>query len=147
MAKENDRKERLTTIKDSQELSATTTILSDDESGTKEAYESLATLEESADGKLLKKTVKKVPGLKIAFEEFSELSAVPTLGTLIDDTIRVNTAHPAWKKASEERLEEYHVVFTVACVLSQFLEAHHSPHEFISKFLASWGAPRQQKMI
>jgi hypothetical protein len=103
-------------------------------------------LEESASGKLTRTVRKKMPGLRIALQEFTQEDR-PALGRIIEDTVVVNTAHPAWKKAIQDRLEEYHIVLTVACLLSEMIEQEHTPVEFINTFLASWGNSLQQKMF
>lgn len=119
----------------------------DKESREKESNkEEILHLKESESGEHSKTTRKKTPGLKIALQEFIE-EGDPLLGRIIEDTIFVNTNHPAWKKAAEERLDEYHIVLTVACVLSEMIEQTHSPAEFISAFLASWGQSLQQKLF
>lgn len=112
----------------------------------REPREETLHLRESEGGEHSKTVRKKTPGLTIALQEFIE-EGDPALGRIIENTIFVNTNHPAWKKATEERLDEYHIVLTVACVLSELIEQTHSPHEFISKFLASWGQSLQQKMF
>ena len=101
----------------------------------------------SSNGDILKRTQKKGPKLKISYEAFTETSEPLPLGRMIEDTIWVNTAHPAWKKAVEENLEEYHVLLSVACILSQFLGERHTAHDFISRFLASWGQPLQKELL
>ncbi len=80
---------------------------------------------------------RKEPGLKIAFEELMDS---PALGRVAGETVFVNTAHPAWNKAKSEGLEVYHVLATVAWTLSVFLEPDRPPHDFVSKFFATWGS-------
>lgn len=79
---------------------------------------------------------KREPGIKIGFEDDAS-SAI--LGRLVEDTAWINTAHPAWKKAKNEGFEAYHILHTVAWILSSFIESEHSPHEFVSRFLSAWG--------
>ncbi|MBI4600067.1 ATP-binding protein [Candidatus Uhrbacteria bacterium] len=120
--------------------------LAQSDGSTEQQREEKLHLQESASGEHTKTVRKKTPGLNISLQEFTE-EGNPLLGRIIEDTIFVNTSHPAWKKAAEERLDEYHIVLTVACVLSEMIDQTHSPHEFISKFLASWGQSLQQKLF
>ncbi|MBI2050817.1 MAG: ATP-binding protein [Parcubacteria group bacterium] len=60
------------------------------------------------------------------------------LGRIIDDVLTVNTLHPAWAKAKQRGMEEYHIVISVALVLSQFLEDRDGSQEFLNRFLAAW---------
>ncbi|MDP2630075.1 MAG: ATP-binding protein [Candidatus Uhrbacteria bacterium] len=112
----------------------------------KNPREEILHLQESTSGEYTKTVRKKSPGIKITLQEFTEEGA-PVLGRIIENTVFVNTKHPAWKRATEEHLNEYHVVLTVACVLSELIEQTHSPHDFIGKFLASWGQSLQQKLF
>jgi hypothetical protein len=76
------------------------------------------------------------PALSIGFEKNPSQS---DLARMIKNTILVNIAHPAYQKSKEEGSEEYHLLLSVAWVLSKYLEENHSPQDFISQFLASWG--------
>ncbi|PKL72585.1 hypothetical protein CVV26_01065 [Candidatus Kuenenbacteria bacterium HGW-Kuenenbacteria-1] len=78
---------------------------------------------------------KKAPTLTIGFEENpSKIS----LARMIENTIWINTNHPAYQKAKQENLEPYHIFLSIAWTLSHFIEENHSPQEFISQFLISW---------
>ncbi len=99
----------------------------------------------SEDGILRRRISKKRPGLKIFFQEFENDGATSVLGRLVEDTVVVNTAHPAWKKAKDARLDEYHILTTVALVLSEFLQPERSVQEFVSAFFARWGQPEKGK--
>lgn len=87
---------------------------------------------------------RKESGLKIVFEEATDSAA---LGRISEDTIFINSAHPAWKKAKQENLASYHVLSAVAWTLSEFLEPNRSPQDFVSRFLASWGNGGQQPLL
>lgn len=90
---------------------------------------------------------RKMPGLKIAFEEYSDQNL---LGRIAGETVWINKHHPAWERSQKTSMEDYHVVMTVAMVLSEFLEEHHAPQEFIAKFLAFWAtkeSPNAQKLF
>ena len=88
----------------------------------------------------LRRTVRaKTAGLKL---ELSEISDVPELllGRVVEDTLTINTSHPAWQKAKQGGMEEYHVIVTVAAVLSQFLESEKSAHHFLNRLLVAWAS-------
>ncbi len=83
------------------------------------------------------KRIKK-PGLKIILEAFGK-EASNNIGRIVEDSVYVNTDHPAWQRAKEKKLEEYHVILAVSLTLSQFLEPQHSTQEFVERFLRAWG--------
>jgi len=62
------------------------------------------------------------------------------LGQIMEDTLTVNTAHPAWQKAKQKGQQEYHVLVAVASVLSEFLESEKSPQDFLNRLLIAWAA-------
>ena len=80
---------------------------------------------------------RKPPGLMIAFEESPDRME---LGWLIESTVWINKSHPAYKRAAKGKAEDYHIIISVAWILSEYLEAEKSPLIFINQFLSSWGA-------
>jgi hypothetical protein len=80
---------------------------------------------------------RKPPGLMISFEESPDRME---LGWLIESTIWINKSHPAYKRAIKGKAEDYHIVISVAWVLSEYLEAEKSPLTFMNRFMSSWGA-------
>ena len=90
-----------------------------------------------ADSAKKKQVRAKTSGLKIELADIEDSENV-ILGRIIDNALTVNTLHPAWLKAKQTGLEEYHVMVVVASVLSEFLEDEKSPHEFLNRFLRSW---------
>ncbi|KKU51997.1 MAG: hypothetical protein A3A28_00640 [Candidatus Sungbacteria bacterium RIFCSPLOWO2_01_FULL_47_32] len=84
-----------------------------------------------------KEGIKKSPGIKISFEEFGSEDGCP-LGRMVEDTIFVNTLHPFWQKAKDEKGEEYCTIVTVSWVLSDFLEEGHSSRDFMNRLLYAW---------
>jgi len=84
----------------------------------------------------LKKRVKKGPAIYIGFETGQEDSP---LARMVEDRVLINTSHPSHHKALNAGFEDYHAIFCVAWVLSQFLQEEHSTHQFINNFLFSWG--------
>ena len=77
------------------------------------------------------------PGLMIGFEDSAERAE---LGWLLENTVWINRAHPAYQKAVAGGHEQYHVVLTVAWVLLGHLDDQHSAQRFIGEFLFGWGA-------
>lgn len=83
------------------------------------------------------KSKTKRPGLTIVLEELKE--APKELGRIIEETISINTSHPAWQKALRHNQQEYHILLTVGLVLSKFLAPDKHPQKFLEELLASWG--------
>ncbi len=57
------------------------------------------------------------------------------LGWLLENTVWINRAHPAYEKAIAGGHEQYHVVLTVAWVLLGHLDDQHSALLFIYALL------------
>jgi hypothetical protein len=76
------------------------------------------------------------PGLRIGFDDARERD---DLGWLLENTIWINQAHPAYRKAASTGNESYHVVLSVVWVLLGHLDDRHSAQEFIGQFLSGWG--------
>jgi Histidine kinase-, DNA gyrase B-, and HSP90-like ATPase len=75
-------------------------------------------------------------GLRIQFEENAESDE---LGRLVESTVWVNAAHPAYRRAVASRAEAYHAALTVAMTLAPLAaEAAHA-QRFVTAFLAAWG--------
>lgn len=81
---------------------------------------------------------RKKPGLTLALEDLTD--APHSLGRLLDDTVSVNTLHPAWKKALATKQEEYHILVVVGLVLAEFVAPEKNAVDFLAKFLSSWSA-------
>ncbi|HEY3120020.1 MAG TPA: ATP-binding protein [Vicinamibacteria bacterium] len=75
-------------------------------------------------------------GLTIQFEERRDSS---DLGRLIEATVWVNTAHPAYRRAVASRAEGYHTALAVAMALAPLAAEPGGVHEFITRFLTGWG--------
>lgn len=74
----------------------------------------------------------------------------PELGRLVDSTIWINDAHPAFVRAAASRSSGYHAALTVALALAPLAVDAREEHAFITQFLAHWGAtsskrPRRRK--
>jgi Histidine kinase-, DNA gyrase B-, and HSP90-like ATPase len=61
------------------------------------------------------------------------------LARLIDTTVWVNEAHPAYRRAVASRSEGYHVALAVALALGPLAVEPAREHAFVTAFLASWG--------
>ncbi len=79
---------------------------------------------------------RKPPGLMI---DFYENNSSEELGKLGENTIWINKAHSAFKKAEKNGNENYHIAISIALVLSGYLNERKSTKEFINKFLSVWG--------
>jgi len=75
---------------------------------------------------------RKRSGLIIGFDDNPDRD---DLGWLIENIIWINKAHPAYQRAMDSGAENYHIVLTVAWVLSGYLEGEKSPQEFINRVL------------
>lgn len=75
-------------------------------------------------------------GLRIQFETRSE---DPSLGRLVESTVLVNDAHPAYRRAAASRSEAYHLALTVGMVLAPLAVGPEEIHAFVTEFLARWG--------
>ena len=75
-------------------------------------------------------------GLSIQFEERPH---DPELGRLVESTVWVNEAHPAYRRAAASRSEGYHVALAVAMALAPLAVEPAKEHGFVTTFLARWG--------
>ena len=75
-------------------------------------------------------------GLTIRFESLPDLEQ---LGRLVESTVWVNDAHPAWRRASASRSEGYHLALAVAMALAPLAVEPGATQDFVAAFLARWG--------
>jgi hypothetical protein len=75
-------------------------------------------------------------GLTVDFEEWPESHE---LGRLVESTVLVNTAHPAYRRAVASRAEGYHAALTVAMALGAVAVEPAGMQAFVTAFLARWG--------
>jgi Histidine kinase-, DNA gyrase B-, and HSP90-like ATPase len=80
-------------------------------------------------------------GLTIQFESRPDDAE---LARLVETTIWVNDAHPAYTRAAGSRSESYHVTLAVALALSKVAVDPAKEREFVLEFLARWGGARDQ---
>jgi len=67
------------------------------------------------------------------------------LGRLVDATVWVNEAHPAYRRAAASRSEGYHVALTVALALGPLAVEPAREHAFVTAFLARWGEALERR--
>jgi hypothetical protein len=81
-------------------------------------------------------------GLSIRFEARPD---DPELARLVESTVWVNEAHPAYRRAAASRSEGYHVALATALALAPLAVEPAKEHAFITAFLASWGAALERR--
>ena len=75
------------------------------------------------------------------------------LARLVDSTIWINDAHPAYARATASRSIGYHTALAVALALAPLAADGRDEHGFITQFLAHWGSepspgrPRRAKRV
>ena len=75
-------------------------------------------------------------GLRI---EFASRPDDDQLGRLVQSTVWVNTAHPAYTRATAARADAYHMALTVAMALAPLAVEPADAHGFVTAFLTRWG--------
>ncbi len=75
-------------------------------------------------------------GLAIQFET---RAGEPELGRLVDSTVYVNDAHPAYQRAAASRSEGYHLALAVAMALAPLAVEPREERAFVTQFLKRWG--------
>jgi hypothetical protein len=75
-------------------------------------------------------------GLSIHFKEEPESGE---LARLMEATVVVNSAHPAYRRAAASRSEGYHIALSVAMALAPLAADTGGTHAFVTRFLARWG--------
>jgi hypothetical protein len=71
--------------------------------------------------------------------QFESRPADAELGRLVDSTIWINDAHPAYARAVASRSLGYHTAVAVAFALAPLAVDARDEHAFITQFLAHWG--------
>ncbi len=61
------------------------------------------------------------------------------LGRLIETTVWINDAHPAYRRAAASRSEGYHIALSVAMALAGLAVEPAQERAFVTAFLARWG--------
>jgi hypothetical protein len=65
------------------------------------------------------------------------------LGRLVDSTIWINDAHPAYTRATASRSVGYHTALAVALALAPLAVDARGEHAFVTQFLAHWGSAHE----
>lgn len=81
-------------------------------------------------------------GLTIQFEHRAD---DPEPGRLVESTIWVNTAHPAYRRAVTSRSEGYHIALASALALAPLAVEPVKEHTFVTAFLSSWGSALERR--
>ena len=71
--------------------------------------------------------------------DFEDRPESRELGRLVESTVLVNTAHPAFARAAASRAEGYHAALTVAMALGAVAVEPAGMQSFVTTFLARWG--------
>jgi hypothetical protein len=72
--------------------------------------------------------------------QFESRPADSELGRLVDSTIWINDAHPAYTRAVLSRSLGYHTALAVALALAPLAVEARDEHTFITQFLSHWGS-------
>jgi hypothetical protein len=72
--------------------------------------------------------------------QFESLPDNPELARLVDSTVWINDAHPAYTRAAASRSLGYHTALAVALSLAPLTVEAAAEHAFITQFLAHWGS-------
>ena len=75
-------------------------------------------------------------GLTIRFEKRPDDTE---LGRLVESTIWVNEAHPAYLRAAASRSEGYHIALAAAMALASVAVDPSAQHAFVTAFFTRWG--------
>lgn len=77
--------------------------------------------------------------------QFESRPSDQELGRLVDSTIWINDAHPAYTRAVGSRSLGYHTALAVALALAPLAVDASQEHSFITQFLAQWGGAPTRK--
>jgi hypothetical protein len=87
-------------------------------------------------------------GLDIQFED---RDGDTNLGRLVESTVWVNRAHPAYRRANASRSLGYHIALTVAMALAPLAVEPANQNVFVLAFLSRWGEaidrPRSRRAV
>jgi len=81
-------------------------------------------------------------GLSIQFEPRPDDSE---LARLVETTVWINEAHPAYRRATASRSEGYHIALATAMALAALAVEPAKEHAFLTTFLAAWGAAIERR--
>ena len=78
--------------------------------------------------------------------QFASRPDDPELGRLVDSTVWINEAHPAYQRALRSRSTGYHTALAVAMALAPLAVDRANEHAFLTEFLSQWGAAEQSRL-
>ncbi len=67
------------------------------------------------------------------------------LARLVETTIWINEAHPAYRRAVASRSEGYHIALATALALAPLAVEPAKEHDFLTTFLAAWGSALERR--
>jgi hypothetical protein len=79
--------------------------------------------------------------------QFESRAADSELGRLVDSTIWINDAHPAYTRAVLSRSLGYHTALAVALALAPLAVEARDEHTFITQFLSHWGGAQTANRV
>jgi hypothetical protein len=79
--------------------------------------------------------------------QFESRPADSELARLVDSTIWINDAHPAYTRAVASRALGYHTALAVALALAPLAVEMRDEHTFITQFLAHWGGAQTASRV
>jgi len=71
--------------------------------------------------------------------QFEERPGDSELGRLVESTVWVNAAHPAYRRAAASRSDGYHIALAAALALAPLAVEPADEHAFVTAFLTRWG--------
>jgi Histidine kinase-, DNA gyrase B-, and HSP90-like ATPase len=79
--------------------------------------------------------------------QFESRPGDPELARLVESTIWINDAHPAYTRAVASRSLGYHTALAVALALAPLTVESSQEHSFITKFLSQWGGAETGRRV
>jgi hypothetical protein len=79
--------------------------------------------------------------------QFESRRGDPELARLVDSTIWINDAHPAYARAVASRSLGYHTALAVALALAPLAVESSQEHSFITQFLSQWGGAETGRRV
>jgi hypothetical protein len=77
--------------------------------------------------------------------QFAERPDDPELARLVESTVWINSAHPAYRRAVVSRSEGYHLAMAVALALAPLAVEPAKEHGFLTAFLSAWGGAMDRR--
>ena len=67
------------------------------------------------------------------------------MARLVETTVWINEAHPAYRRAAASRSEGYHIALATAMALAPLAVDAAKEHAFLTTFLAAWGSAIERR--